>query len=216
MATDMMKHSNVSPLCQAICKSTGRQCPNVYRYNHNGQNVCKLHLNHLKLKEDPCCVCMEEMTRPTTLKLGCGHMFHTDCMIKWGQQGKDTCPMCRAPMDTSSLMVIHRETIDYIGRVIFSLSNQRDRSRMVDAISNAITNTFAVIERERMPPQPQYYVHHPQVQVTTFGPSTPTYSPIVPSFDERMRWVQERDNVNDQVPMVPRDPRIPNMVEQVV
>jgi hypothetical protein len=195
----------------------------MYRYNHNGENVCKLHLNQLKLKEDPCCVCMEEMTRPSSIKLGCGHMFHTNCMIKWGQQGKDTCPMCRAPMDTASLVAIHRETIDYLGKVIFSLPSQRERGLMVDAISTAITNTFATIERERMPPPPppprvpQYYVHYPQVQVSTYGPSTPTYTPIVPSFDERMRWTQERDNGNDQeVPMVPMDPRIPNMVERVV
>jgi hypothetical protein len=221
MAT-LKQQPPVSPFCQVICKSTGKQCPNLHKCCHNGQHVCKLHLNQLKLNEDPCSVCMDEMTRQTTLKLGCGHMFHTNCMIQWGKQGKDTCPLCRAPMDPDSLLTINREVVDYIGKVIFSLPTQRERAQMVDAISNAITNTYTAIQQEQQPaapPQqqePQFYVH--------YSPTSPNYSPTSPGYeptDERM-WLVQQAGAPQQVappnyvsPLVPRDPRIPPMVQRV-
>ncbi|KAK3107126.1 hypothetical protein FSP39_007850 [Pinctada imbricata] len=45
-------------------------------------------------EEDPCVICHEEMTPPTTVKLECNHRFHDECIRKWLKE-QSTCPNCR-------------------------------------------------------------------------------------------------------------------------
>uniref|UniRef100_A0A8W8KL63 RING-type domain-containing protein n=3 Tax=Magallana gigas TaxID=29159 RepID=A0A8W8KL63_MAGGI len=45
-------------------------------------------------EEDPCVICHEEMTPPTTVMLECKHRFHDECIRKWLRE-QSTCPNCR-------------------------------------------------------------------------------------------------------------------------
>lgn len=44
-----------------------------------------------------CSICLGK-TRKNRMNTPCGHTFHGRCISRWtGEQGKNTCPMCRAP-----------------------------------------------------------------------------------------------------------------------
>lgn len=44
-----------------------------------------------------CSICLRK-TRKNRMNTPCGHTFHGRCMSRWtGEQGKNTCPLCRAP-----------------------------------------------------------------------------------------------------------------------
>lgn len=43
-----------------------------------------------------CCICLDEVSDDSGYKLEqCGHLFHTDCIVRNIQQGNIACPCCR-------------------------------------------------------------------------------------------------------------------------
>jgi hypothetical protein len=58
------------------------------------------------LMSSPCSICLTEVrsTRSNT-RLRCGHIFHTECLDKWKEKGKNTCPTCRKLFDVSKFTV---------------------------------------------------------------------------------------------------------------
>ena len=54
-----------------------------------------------------CSICLNEVraTR-TNLPIRCGHIFHTHCLERWKEQGKNTCPTCRKVFDASQFKII--------------------------------------------------------------------------------------------------------------
>ena len=43
-----------------------------------------------------CCICLDEVNDDSCYKLEqCGHLFHTDCIVRNIQQGNIACPCCR-------------------------------------------------------------------------------------------------------------------------
>lgn len=46
-------------------------------------------------KEKECSICYEPMKIRNSYETPCGHTFHTNCLLKWRDQEKSTCPMCR-------------------------------------------------------------------------------------------------------------------------
>ena len=46
---------------------------------------------------DDCCICLDQPVDPVMLK--CGHYFHHDCVTRWIDEGKNTCPICRSLID---------------------------------------------------------------------------------------------------------------------
>ena len=43
-----------------------------------------------------CCICLEEVPDESSYKLEqCGHLFHTNCIVRNIQQGNISCPCCR-------------------------------------------------------------------------------------------------------------------------
>ena len=51
---------------------------------------------------DDCVICMEGF-KPgdtlTVLKCNPNHYFHNHCIESWVKEGKNTCPICRAPIE---------------------------------------------------------------------------------------------------------------------
>lgn len=54
-----------------------------------------------------CSICLNEVksTRANP-PIRCGHMFHSHCLQKWKDQGKNTCPTCRKVFDASQFKII--------------------------------------------------------------------------------------------------------------
>ncbi len=117
--------------CSAICKKSGNRCCNSAKVELSGQYYCKIHCrdknarliaaSHSTREPDCCSICLSTIIPKTQMILGCGHIFHKDCLVGWIQQDKDTCPMCRQPMDVNSLIILHKSMLEYIGRMVFSL-----------------------------------------------------------------------------------------------
>jgi superfamily II DNA or RNA helicase len=42
-----------------------------------------------------CSICLDDVGTRTASNLGCGHLFHTDCITKW-KNINNTCPMCKS------------------------------------------------------------------------------------------------------------------------
>ena len=42
-----------------------------------------------------CQVCFDEITPEAFDIRFCGHIFHKECLLKWLEQNKKTCPICR-------------------------------------------------------------------------------------------------------------------------
>jgi hypothetical protein len=49
------------------------------------------------MQSNVCAVCLEDLSADAnTHTLGCGHVFHSRCIIGWFQRGQLSCPTCRA------------------------------------------------------------------------------------------------------------------------
>ena len=81
--------------CQAIVRSTGRQC--AYKAIP-GLNTCGVHRAVVGIT---CTICLDEVSSKTGSKiLKCGHVFHNKCVTEWFNAGKENshcCATCRAP-----------------------------------------------------------------------------------------------------------------------
>ena len=70
---------------------------------------------------EPCIMCLESLNSGNSyiVTTPCGHLFHKDCLKKWLDTGKKTCPKCRTeiPRDSNKLTRIYlspcSETIVY-------------------------------------------------------------------------------------------------------
>jgi hypothetical protein len=53
-----------------------------------------------------CSICLADVrsTRKNP-PIRCGHIFHTHCLERWKEQGKNTCPTCRRVFDVSQFKV---------------------------------------------------------------------------------------------------------------
>ena len=60
--------------------------------------------NDIDNSDEECIICyMEYKDEDVVSKLGCNekHVFHTSCIEEWIRQGKNSCPVCRAPINSS-------------------------------------------------------------------------------------------------------------------
>jgi len=48
-----------------------------------------------KEKENKCKICLESISKKEKKEIPCGHIFHKDCIKRWGQIGNKKCPICK-------------------------------------------------------------------------------------------------------------------------
>lgn len=54
----------------------------------------------------PCAICLNDVRETRSNKsMRCGHLFHGECLKKWKDKGKNTCPLCRKLLDVSNYTV---------------------------------------------------------------------------------------------------------------
>ena len=60
--------------------------------------------------EEECCICYEVLSQGRTIKLECGHTYHTKCMKKWAEKPcQRRCPLDRQLIQMSELYEINRQ-----------------------------------------------------------------------------------------------------------
>ena len=124
--------------CEATCRS-GCRCMNKARIEgDNKKKLCMKHFNVMKQNDD-CIICYEGMTPSTSIKLECGHFFHTTCIEIWSEHN-ETCPVCRKPIDVKTMMTINRNYIDLLGYMLFAMPKEK-RNNVIYHIENLITRT---------------------------------------------------------------------------
>ena len=54
-----------------------------------------------------CSICLGEVrTTRTNQMTRCGHLFHSQCLQKWKDAGKNTCPTCRKVIDGTNFKIV--------------------------------------------------------------------------------------------------------------
>jgi len=88
-------------------RKNGKACTRHARHNLDCFPVCGTHLNILKKQED-CAVCLDVLSGSKSVKLGCGHLFHVDCLLGCM---KRECPLCRTKMNPDDCCAVFDEKL---------------------------------------------------------------------------------------------------------
>ncbi|WCJ31818.1 RING/U-box superfamily protein [Euphorbia peplus] len=94
------------------------------------KNPAVPYTNNLRMQSvTECSVCLSEFQEEESVrKLKCKHTFHKDCLDKWLQECRATCPLCRTkvlPDEIVSGFHRHQNPVEYDGsdeEMIFLLS----------------------------------------------------------------------------------------------
>ena len=54
---------------------------------------------------EQCSCCLENINDHDNSVTKCGHKFHTSCLNKWIQTGKNTCPLCRGILNNNTQII---------------------------------------------------------------------------------------------------------------
>ena len=73
---------------------------------------------------EKCIICLEKWKpEDNYVKLTCGHIFHKKCLSKYFLRGKDTCPICRQPINILSQPVFIKSEPDNNGNITLRLQD---------------------------------------------------------------------------------------------
>jgi len=65
---------------------------------------------------ETCAICLNDVkTTRHTREIRCGHTFHTHCLEKWEEKGKNTCPVCRKVFNAKNFHVTIQVTNNLTG-----------------------------------------------------------------------------------------------------
>lgn len=91
------------PRCEGRTKC-GTRCRKIVGISSSDEPIfCHTHQPWIAPE---CSCCLEPISKNVVIKLPCDHNFHHDCIKKWFQQDKDSCPMCRTELSQSFIMKI--------------------------------------------------------------------------------------------------------------
>lgn len=74
---------------------------------HTLNQIDELNNRFKTMLENPCNICYEPIISPV-LEPNCQNLFCGDCLLKWLQR-QNSCPLCRAEIDLSSLIYVENE-----------------------------------------------------------------------------------------------------------
>jgi len=120
----MVSRSRITILIGSFSRSRD---PNSFRRSKSSRvgRIARLVINHFSqfpifirwakwrkklytctLRMSTCSICLADVrsTRKNS-PIRCGHIFHTHCLERWKEQGKNTCPTCRRVFDVSQFKV---------------------------------------------------------------------------------------------------------------
>lgn len=108
------------PRCTANCKND-KPCT---AYRKKGHDYCARHCKALlpdtadsekaisketDEEDNECPICYESVAKGTDHVLQCKHRFHRDCLKKWVEMLKNTCPTCRGVMSKKDVTRVSRK-----------------------------------------------------------------------------------------------------------
>jgi len=86
-----------------------------------------------------CSICLNSIRKTRSVsELPCGHLFHKQCISKWEQQGKETCPLCRRNISNTMYRVtltienLRKNRISTINLNFQDIRNILDRLQISD------------------------------------------------------------------------------------
>ena len=100
------------------------------------------------MEENQCPICLHEMCTHFH-ELGCGHCFHTNCIVDWFRHGRSQCPLCRddpSPIESLDGFTLRARAKQL--RIISRRKNApRELKRMVEKIQK-IEREISIYKRE--------------------------------------------------------------------
>ena len=110
--SEMSLDNRLQQLLQRSIDETGAKRRNVLQNNaaeklknKNTHSYNELKMEIKDIEKENCSVCLEPIkpesekddsyNKKVLLKLSCGHIFHSICVMKWLTKGDHRCPVCR-------------------------------------------------------------------------------------------------------------------------
>ena len=104
-----------------------------------------------------CAICLGDVRETRHNKpIRCGHLFHSHCLEKWKNKGKQTCPICRKVFDgdnfrvqitihnnfesTSNAVLLESEFIFNALDIFFDVENEIDLSSLLSDIGVSVSD----------------------------------------------------------------------------
>lgn len=122
--------------------AAGTRCTRTVSTSFRGTPCCGLHFN-FQIRQEDCAICLCSMSHTAhddpLCHLSCDHVFHKDCLLSCNSA---TCPLCRAPFDTTimedyisfKLTPIVKKIITYVPPPMFN-STITFLNRAVDVVA---------------------------------------------------------------------------------
>ena len=104
-----------------------------------------------------CAICLGDVRETRHNKpIRCGHLFHSHCLEKWKNKGKQTCPICRKVFDgdnfrvqitihnnfesTSNAVLLESEFIFNALDLFFDVENEIDLSSLLSDFGVSVSD----------------------------------------------------------------------------
>lgn len=104
-----------------------------------------------------CAICLGDVRETRHNKpIRCGHLFHSHCLEKWKNKGKQTCPICRKVFDgdnfrvqitihnnfesTSNAVLLESEFIFNALDIFFDVVNEIDLSSLLSDFGVSVSD----------------------------------------------------------------------------
>lgn len=91
--------------------------------------------------ENECIICFEDFNNSLVSTLKCGHIFHYGCIYEW-TTNKNTCPLCRMPVEMTFYGYRDKKTCVFIKTRIYYKIMIEDEKIIIENINNKITYTY--------------------------------------------------------------------------
>jgi len=143
--------------------------------------TCPQNISPKQRLEDGCAVCLEQTSEPDVMLLGCGHTFHSDCILTWVQRNF-SCPLCRA--ECQSFVPINGQTLSpefaQVWENHFIEKSPEPEPEVIPTKQNKIIETSKSVETPQINETPTIVVHAPE------PPQTVATSPLVEAVIEQL------------------------------